>query len=292
MREDIYMNLRIIEGERYTHSEVAMKKVILILALAVLVLFSISMIPGTTYARDGHWGGHGGGHWEGHGGGHWGGGIWIGPGWGWGPWWNYPYYPYYPDYPYYPEYYSPAIEQQEPPSYEQHSPRAQDYWYFCTSPEGYYPYIKKCPSGWLKVVPSSVQPPSPPPPASEREARVLDRLTIHVNFEFGKSNLTKADEADLRKAVDFISKYRGTKVELDGYTDNKGTEQYNQKLSEKRAEAVKQYLIKEGAVDKTKISSKGYGESRPIAPNKTKDGKDNPEGRAKNRRVEILIISE
>ena len=50
--------------------------------------------------------------------------------------------------------------------------------------------------------------------------------------------------------------------------------------------------IIEGAVDKAMISAKGYGESRPIAPNKTKDGKDNPEGRAENRRVEILIISE
>ena len=257
------------------HSEVAMKKIVLILALAVLVLFSIGLIPGTTDARDGHWGGHRGGHW--------GGGIWIGPGWGWGPWWNYPYYP---------DYYSPAIEQQEPPLFEQPTPRAQDYWYFCTSPEGYYPYITKCPSGWLKVVPSSVPPPSPRRPAATHEARVLDRLTIHVNFDFGKSNLTKADEADLKKAVDFISKYRGAHVELEGYTDDRGTEQYNQKLSERRAEAVKQYLIKEGAVDKTKISAKGYGESRPTAPNKTKDGKDNPEGRAKNRRVEILIISE
>jgi len=57
-------------------------------------------------------------------------------------------------------------------------------------------------------------------------------------------------------------------------------------------EAVKQYLIKEGAADKARISAKGYGESKPIAPNTTKEGKDNPEGRAENRRVEILIISE
>jgi OOP family OmpA-OmpF porin len=144
----------------------------------------------------------------------------------------------------------------------------------------------------LKVIPSSGPPPALPQPAAAPEARVLDRLTLHVNFDFDKSNLTKADEADLKKAIDFVSKYRGAKVELEGYTDDKGTEQYNQKLSERRAEAVRQYLIKEGAVDKARISARGYGKSRPVAPNKTKDGKDNPEGRAENRRVEILIISE
>src|SRR5208282_521554 len=132
-------------------------------------------------------------------------------------------------------------------------------------------------------------PPPPPPPAARV---IIDSLTIHVNFNFDKSNIRKADDAELQKAIDFVRKYPGAKVELGGYTDSIGTEQYNQKLSERRAEAVKQYLIKEGAVDKTMISARGYGKSSPIAPNKTKDGKDNPKGRAENRRVEILIISE
>jgi OmpA-OmpF porin, OOP family len=130
--------------------------------------------------------------------------------------------------------------------------------------------------------------PSPPPPA----AKVIDRLTIHVNFDFDKSDITKADVAELKKAIDFLWKYPGAKVKVEGHTDSKGTEEYNQKLSERRAEAVMQYLIKEGAAGKTRISATGYGELRPIAPNKTKHGKDNPEGRAENRRVEILIISE
>ena len=131
-------------------------------------------------------------------------------------------------------------------------------------------------------------PPPPPPPA----ARVIDRLTIHVNFDFDKSNIRNADEAELKKAIDFVRKYPGAKVELEGHTDSKGTEQYNQKLSERRAEAVRQYLIKEDAVDKAMISATGYGELRPVAPNETQDGKDNPEGRAENRRVEVLIMSE
>jgi OOP family OmpA-OmpF porin len=130
--------------------------------------------------------------------------------------------------------------------------------------------------------------PTPPPPA----ARVIDRLTIHVNFDFDKSYIRQADEAELKKAIDFVRKYPDAEVKLEGHTDSKGTEEYNQELSERRAEAVRQYLIKEGAVDKAMISATGYGELRPIAPNTTQDGKDNPEGRAENRRVEVLIISE
>jgi OmpA-OmpF porin, OOP family len=128
----------------------------------------------------------------------------------------------------------------------------------------------------------------PPAPA----ARVIDRLTIHVNFDFDKSDITKADVAELEKAISFLRKYPGANVKLEGYTDSKGTEEYNQKLSEKRAEAVSNYLVKERAVKKAMISTTGYGELRPIAPNETKDGRDNPEGRAENRRVEILILSE
>jgi len=131
--------------------------------------------------------------------------------------------------------------------------------------------------------------PTPPPPPA---AKVIDRLTIHVNFDFDKSDIRKADMAELKRASDFVRKYSGSKVKLEGHTDSRGTEEYNQKLSETRAEAVRQYLIKDGASEKAKISTTGYGELKPIAPNTTKDGKDNPEGRAENRRVEVLIMSE
>jgi outer membrane protein OmpA-like peptidoglycan-associated protein len=140
----------------------------------------------------------------------------------------------------------------------------------------------------MKPEPKPKPVPPPPPPAKG----VIDRLTVHVNFDFNESTIKKADEAELKKAIDFVRKYPDAKIELDGYTDSKGTEQYNQELSEKRAEAVKQYLIREGGVDEARISVRGYGESNPRAPNRTEDGKDNPEGRAQNRRVEILIISE
>ncbi len=80
--------------------------------------------------------------------------VWIGPGW-WGP----RVYPYY--WAPYPYYYGPPVIQQ-PPVYAEPAPqpeeRQQNYWYYCTDPQGYYPYVKQCPKGWLKVVPTPVPP--------------------------------------------------------------------------------------------------------------------------------------
>lgn len=86
-------------------------------------------------------------------GGHWGGSVWIGP--GWGP--VYP-YPFYVGPPAVIE--RPVIIREPPPVYVEKAPslRDEDYWYYCPDPQGYYPEVKKCPKGWLKVVPS----PEPP----------------------------------------------------------------------------------------------------------------------------------
>ena len=111
-------------------------------------------------------------------------------------------------------------------------------------------------------------------------------MTLHVLFAFDKSILTEADVKELQKAVDFVKKYPGAEIRLDGYTDYIGTDAYNIKLSERRATAVKDYLIKEAAVDSSKISAVGHGKADPVADNKTE------EGRAKNRRVEISILSD
>ena len=81
-------------------------------------------------------------------------GIVVGP--GWGPWWGwpYPYYSYYAPAP------SPVIIQEGPETYIQRQPQAEEssYWYFCRDPKGYYPYVKKCPSGWQRIVPPSASP--------------------------------------------------------------------------------------------------------------------------------------
>jgi len=110
---------------------------------AIMVVLLLGSMPGTG-AQAGH---------SGHGA-RVGIGLWLGPGW-WGPY----YYPSY-YYPYYPME-SPIVIQQQPELYVQPAPQTeeqQSYWYYCKSPQGYYPYVKQCPSGWLKVVPS---PPSP-----------------------------------------------------------------------------------------------------------------------------------
>jgi OOP family OmpA-OmpF porin len=111
-------------------------------------------------------------------------------------------------------------------------------------------------------------------------------MTLQVFFDFNKDTLTEADLKELPKAVDFVKKYPGAKIRLDGYTDSIGTDEYNMKLSERRATAVMNYLIKEAGVDSSRITAIGHGEADPVADNKT------PEGRAKNRRVEISILSD
>lgn len=120
-------------------------------------------------------------------------------------------------------------------------------------------------------------PPAAPPP--------IDKLTIRVNFNVDKAQIRKEDVAELQKAVAFVKKYSGHKISIEGHTDSTGSEKYNQALSEKRAEAVKKYLLDNGATDGDKIKSVGFGESKPIADNKT------AKGRFENRRVEILIFS-
>jgi OOP family OmpA-OmpF porin len=124
------------------------------------------------------------------------------------------------------------------------------------------------------------------------EPKVIDKMTVRVLFEFNKAKLAQGDIAELNKAIEFVKKYPTSRVLLEGHTDNIGSEKYNMELSQKRAEAVRQQLIQAGAVDEARISATGFGSTKPIAPNRTENGKDNPEGRAKNRRVEIVIMSE
>lgn len=139
--------------------------------------------------------------------------------------------------------------------------------------------------------PAAAPPPPPPPPAvapapAPAPARkVIDRMTIRVNFDFDKSTIRKADIPDLEKAVAFVKKYPDSKVSVEGHTDSKGTDKYNLKLSQRRADAVKKYLVDKGE-KADRITAEGKGEAYPIADNKTE------KGRFENRRVEVLIIEQ
>ncbi|OGL48857.1 MAG: hypothetical protein A2161_11200 [Candidatus Schekmanbacteria bacterium RBG_13_48_7] len=110
-----------------------------------------------------------------------------------------------------------------------------------------------------------------------------------VLFDFDKWDIRKDAEDSLKKIADIIKAYKSPKVIISGYTDSKGSEEYNQQLSEKRADSVKKWLSDNGGVASEIIETAGYGEKNPVASNENPDGSDNPEGRQKNRRVEILI---
>ncbi len=131
-------------------------------------------------------------------------------------------------------------------------------------------------------------PPPPPPPAPPKPAPpkpVAEKVTLaaDVLFDFDKSVLKPAGKG---KLDDLAGKIRGVNLEVViaiGHTDSIGSDAYNQKLSVRRAESVKAYLVSKG-VEPNRIYTEGKGEKQPVASNKTK------EGRQKNRRVEIEVI--
>jgi OmpA-OmpF porin, OOP family len=123
---------------------------------------------------------------------------------------------------------------------------------------------------------------TPPPPKVEvKEDRI--ELNEKVNFETGKATLL----ADSKTLLDEVAKVLGDhpeiqKIRIEGHTDNQGGTAYNQRLSNNRAKAVRAYIVAKG-IDGKRLESKGFGESKPIADNKT------PEGKEQNRRVEMHI---
>ncbi len=124
--------------------------------------------------------------------------------------------------------------------------------------------------------------------AKETERGVVVNLP-DVLFEFGKWDLTSGARAKVRDIADVLNNQaRGRRVAVEGHTDSIGSDASNQKLSEQRAQAVVSTL-EAGGVSNQRLTAKGYGERYPIAPNTSPDGSDDPGGRAKNRRVEVVI---
>ncbi|HMD74701.1 MAG TPA: OmpA family protein [Steroidobacteraceae bacterium] len=117
-------------------------------------------------------------------------------------------------------------------------------------------------------------------------ARVTDRglvLTLgDVLFTTGRSDLKSGGTAHLDKLVAFLNRYPSREVMIEGYTDSVGSEDYNQGLSERRAESVRHYLSGQG-IDAGRLSASGKGERNPVA------GNDSATGRQQNRRVEVII---
>jgi outer membrane protein OmpA-like peptidoglycan-associated protein len=114
-------------------------------------------------------------------------------------------------------------------------------------------------------------------------------LAADVLFDFDKYTLLPKASDTLQKVGQVAASYPSSPIQIEGHTDGKGTHPYNMKLSENRADAVKTWLVQNASVAGSRISTRGWGETKPIAPNKKPDGSDDPEGRQKNRRVEIVL---
>lgn len=125
-------------------------------------------------------------------------------------------------------------------------------------------------------------------------ARVTDTeiridLAADVLFDFDKAEIKPEAAPSLRNVATVLNANPGATVTIEGHTDGKGADAYNQKLSEQRAAAVKQWLVANAQAVGTTITTRGWGKTKPVAHNAKPDGTDDPEGRAKNRRVEIVV---
>lgn len=123
-----------------------------------------------------------------------------------------------------------------------------------------------------------------PPPPAPTPTPAPEQLTLRINFDTDKATIRPADVAELQKAVAFVQRYPGRRIAIVGHTDNVGNPTHNQRLSERRAAAVKDYLLQHGVSGGERLTTMGYGQTRPIADNATATG------RAQNRRVELVAV--
>ena len=122
----------------------------------------------------------------------------------------------------------------------------------------------------------------------ETASEIKISLQGEILFDFDKSNLRPAAESTLAQVAKMIGSYPKATVLIEGHTDAKGSDSYNAKLSDRRAVSVKTWFAKHG-VAANSMQTHGWGAAKRVAPNKHPDGSDDPDGRQKNRRVEITI---
>ena len=114
-------------------------------------------------------------------------------------------------------------------------------------------------------------------------------LAADVLFDFDKADLRPTAQKTLHQAAGIIQEKARGAVRIEGHTDSKGNDAYNQKLSERRAASVKTWFMVKEALGKVQFTTQGFGARKPVAPNTKPDGSDDPDGRQKNRRVEIIL---
>ena len=144
---------------------------------------------------------------------------------------------------------------------------------------------KTDPSSCAKPYVAPAPAPKPAPAPAPVAAPVKEKVTVTLLVEFDNDKAIVKDKYydDIKTVADFMKEYPDTVAAIDGHTDSNASNAYNQKLSERRANAVRQYLIDKFGIKASRLTATGYGEERPVATN------DTAEGRQKNRRVEAVL---
>lgn len=143
------------------------------------------------------------------------------------------------------------------------------------------------------------------PPMSDAEIRVAEIivefdgevtdegtvLTLEepILFDFDSAELKTSSSDALDDIAEVLAYYEDAPVVIAGHTDSRGSDDYNRELSQDRADAVQDALA-DRDIDASRLTAEGRGSTEPVAPNENDDGSDNPEGRAQNRRVEVLVV--
>jgi outer membrane protein OmpA-like peptidoglycan-associated protein len=123
----------------------------------------------------------------------------------------------------------------------------------------------------------------------ETDTEIRIDLAADVLFDFDKAEIRPDAQSALHRAAEIIRENAKGVVRVEGHTDSKGSDSYNQKLSERRASSVKDWLVTREGLASVRFTTSGFGARNPVAPNTRPDGSDDPAGRQKNRRVSIVV---
>lgn len=148
-----------------------------------------------------------------------------------------------------------------------------------TDKDGVYDYLDKCPGTPIGVAVDKNGCPFQP---VEKEIIEKGRVTLNVQFDFDKDVVKPEYREEIGQLAGVLKKYPDLTITIEGHTDSVGEATYNKSLSQRRADAVKRYLVEEFGIDAKRLIAKGYGETQPVASNANK------EGRQKNRRVDAV----
>lgn len=127
------------------------------------------------------------------------------------------------------------------------------------------------------------------PIQTETAATIEVTLPADILFDFDKAEVRAAGQHGLRELAELVRQKSRGPVAIQGHTDGLGNDAYNQRLSERRANAVKSWLVSKEALPAARLTTTGFGSRNPVAPNRKVDGSDDPEGRQLNRRVTVII---